>query len=336
MSISTAMYQPLSRICGTGSALPARRVDNDDIAEFLGTDPTYIFRVSGIRARHWVESHEDCVSLAEQASQQALAQAQLTPHDLDAIIVSTTSPDMKFPATGCLLQSRLGISGIPAFDCSASCSGFLYGLSMADNFLRAGQFYRCLVVASEVKSRTLDHEDLSTAILFGDGAGAAIVEPSADPDRGLMSIRLHADGHYHDLVNIAGGGSRQPLSQAVLDNRLHTLRIQGGKLFRQAIRQLRQAIEEHLEKEKWKIADLEQVIFHQANVRMISHLCKNLEIPLDRCVTIMENVGNTSSASLPMALDFANRQDKLKAGRQILLGAFGGGLTWGTALIRWG
>ena len=243
---------------------------------------------------------------------------------------------MTLPSTACLLQARLGISGIPAFDCSASCSGFLYGLSMADCFLRAGQFKRCLIVASEVKSRTLDRHDLSTAILFGDGAGAAILERSTNPDQGIVSIRLNADGQYHDLVKVPGGGSRQPLSQAVLDNRSHTLRIQGSKLFRIAIRQLRQAIREHVVEEKWEMSDLDQVIFHQANARMITHLCRTLKISSDRCVAIMEDVGNTSSASLPMALDFANRQQRLKDGSQILLGVFGGGLTWGTALIRWG
>jgi 3-oxoacyl-[acyl-carrier-protein] synthase-3 len=324
------MSQLLSKISGTGSALPARRVENQEVASFLGKDPSYIFRVSGIRTRYWAESEEDCSLLAEQASRQALDRAGLTPNDLDAIIVSTTSPDMTFPSTACLLQARLGISG------SASCSGFLYGLSMADCFLRAGQFKRCLIVASEVKSRTLDRNDLSTAILFGDGAGAAILERSTNPDQGIVSIRLNAAGQYHDLVKVAGGGSRQPLSQAVLDNRSHTLRIQGAKLFRIAIRKLRQAIREHVEEEKWEMSDLDQVIFHQANARMITHLCRTLKISSDRCVAIMEDVGNTSSASLPMALDFANRHQRLKDGSQILLGAFGGGLTWGTALIRWG
>jgi 3-oxoacyl-[acyl-carrier-protein] synthase-3 len=330
------MFQPLSRISGTGSALPARQVANSEVAQLLGKDPEYIFRVSGIRTRHWVGPHEDCSSLAEQAARQALDRAGLSPHDLDAIIVSTTSPDMPFPSTACLLQARLGVEGIPAFDCSASCSGFLYGLSMADCFLRTGQFQRCLVVASEVKSRTLDHEDLSTAILFGDGAGAAILERSTNQDHGILSIRLHSDGQYHDLVKISGGGSRQPLSQTVLDNRAHTLRIQGSKLFRIAIRQLRQGILEHAEEAKWEVPELDQVVFHQANARMITHLCRTLGISADHCVAIMEDVGNTSSASLPMALDYANRTDRLKEGSRVLLGVFGGGLTWGTALVRWG
>jgi len=330
------MFQPVSRISGTGSALPSRRVENSEVAGLVGKDPGYIVRVSGIRTRHWVEPDENCSSLAEQASRQALDRAGLTPQDLDVIIVSTTSPDMLFPSTACLLQARLGIAGIPAFDCSASCSGFLYGLSMADCFLRSGQFQRCLIVASEVKSRTLDRQDLSTAILFGDGAGAVILERATNPEHGIMSIRLHADGCYHDLVKVSGGGSRQPLSQSVLENRSHTLRIQGSKLFRIAIRKLRQAIQDHVKEEKWAMSELDQVIFHQANARMITHLCRTLEISADRCVAIMEDVGNTSSASLPMALDYANRYDRLQKGSRILLGAFGGGLTWGTALIRWG
>ena len=188
------MFLPVSRISGTGSALPSRRVGNPEVAALVGKDPSYIVRVSGIRTRYWVEPHEDCSSLAEQASRRALDRAGLTPRDLDVIIVSTTSPDMVFPSTACLLQARLGIAGIPAFDCSASCSGFLYGLSMADGFLRTGQFKRCLIVASEVKSRTLDPQDLSTAILFGDGAGAVILERAIKPDHGIVSIRLHADG----------------------------------------------------------------------------------------------------------------------------------------------
>jgi 3-oxoacyl-[acyl-carrier-protein] synthase-3 len=330
------MNLPLSRISGTGSALPARRVENQEVADLLGKDSSYIYRVSGIQTRYWAESQDDCSSLAEEASRQALDQAGITPNDLDVIIVSTTSPDMIFPSTACLLQARLGVAGVPAFDCSASCSGFLYGLSMADCFLRAGQFQRCLVVASEVKSRTLDHEDLSTAILFGDGAGAAILERSTFPDHGIVSIRLHADGQHHDLVKISGGGSRQPLSQAVLDDRSHTLRIQGPALYRIAVRRLQQAVVDHLAEEKWQVAELDQVIFHQANGRMIAQLCRRLGIVPERCVTMIEQVGNTSSASIAMALDYANRTQRLLKGNRILLGTFGGGLTWGTALIRWG
>ncbi|HBP87048.1 MAG TPA: ketoacyl-ACP synthase III [Nitrospirales bacterium] len=326
----------LSRIVGTGSFLPVRRVENQEVADFLGIEPSYIFRVSGIRTRFWADSQEGCSLLAEQASRRALDQAGLVPEDLDAILVSSTSPEMIFPSTACLLQARMGIKGIPAFDLSASCSGFLYGLSMADCLIRAGQFRRCLVVASEIKSRSLDVKDLSTAILFGDGAGAAIVERSSDSEVGIVSIRLQADGAYHDLVKIAGGGSRQPLTQTVLDSHEHTLRIQGSQLFRIAIRCLGQAVIDHLEQEKWAVSQLDQVIFHQANGRMLAKFCQKLGIPPDRCFTMIEEVGNTSSASLPMALDRANRDRRLKKGDRIMLGAFGGGLTWGTALVHWG
>lgn len=330
------MNAGVSRIVGTGSYLPARRVENKEVADLLKIESEYIFRVSGIRARFWADSQEDCSFLAEQATRRALDQAGLASEDLDAILVSSTSPDMIFPSTACLLQARLGIKGIPAFDLSASCSGFLYGLSMADSFIRTGQFRRCLVVASEIKSRSLDFKDLSTAILFGDGAGAAILERASDSDVGIGSVRIHADGTYHDLVKIFGGGSRLPLSQAVLDSGGHALRIRGAPLFRIAIRRLGQAVIDHLEQEKLLVSQLDQVIFHQANGRMLSQFCYKLGIPIDRCMMVIEQVGNTSSASLPMALDRANRDGRLKAGNRIMLGAFGGGLTWGTALVRWG
>jgi len=326
----------ISNIVGTGSYLPGRRVENQEVAELLGIEPSYVFRVSGIQTRYWAEPNEECSFLAEQATRRALDQAGLVPEDLDAILVSSTSPDMIFPSTACLLQARLGIKGIPAFDLSASCSGFLYGLSMADCFIRAGQFRRCLVVASEIKSRSLDFNDLSTAILFGDGAGAAILERSSSSDVGIVSIRIYADGNYHDLVKISGGGSRQPLSQSVLDSGGHTLRIRGSQLFRIAIGRLGQAVRDHLEQEKLMVAELDQVIFHQANGRMLAQFCRKLGVPSDRCMMMVEQVGNTSSASLPMALDRANRDGRLKMGDRIMLGAFGGGLTWGTALVRWG
>ena len=329
------MIGNVSRIAGTGSCLPGRQVENQEVAEILNIEPSYIYRVSGIRTRFWAESPEECSYLAEQAARRALEQAGLVPEDLDAILVSSTSPEMIFPSTACLLQARLGIKGVPAFDLSASCTGFLYGLSMADCFIRVGQFRRCLVVASEIKSRTLDSKDLSTAILFGDGAGAAVVERSPSPEVGIVSIRLYADGQYHDLVKISGGGSRQPLSQTIFDSRGLTLRIRGAQLFRIGVRQLGQAVEDHLEQEKLTVSQLDQFIFHQTNGRMLAQFCKKLGVSPDRCLTIIEQVGNTSSASLPMALDRAIRDKRVQTGHLIMLGAFGGGLTWGTALVRW-
>jgi len=325
-----------SRIAGTGSFVPGRVVSNQEVGQRLGIDPDYIVRVSGIRTRHWVASGEDCSWLAEQAARQALHQAQVAPEELDAIIVSTTSPDIMFPSTACLLQGRLGIKGIPAFDVSASCSGFLYALWMADCFIRSGQYRRCLVVAAEVKSRSLDLTDLSTAILFGDGAGAVILERSSDPSVGLVSIRLYSDGAFHDLVKIPGGGSRNPLSLEVLEARGQTLRIQGSKIYRLAVRQLVQAVQAHVIDEQWQLEQVDQMIFHQANGRLIAQVCKALGLSADRCFSVIEKFGNASSASLPIALDHAHRSLKLKPGLRVLLGTFGGGLTWGTGLIRWG
>ena len=325
-----------SRITGTGAFLPGRVVPNQELAPLLGVDVDYMLRVSGIQNRHWVSTGEDCSWLAEQAAREAIQQANLKPEDLDVIVLSTTSPELPFPSTACLLQGRLGIKGIPAFDVSASCSGFLYGLSMADSFIRSGQFHRCLVVAAEVKSRSLDLKDLSTAILFGDGAGAVVVEPSSGREVGIVSVRLKADGQFHDWVQIQAGGSREPLSQEVLTARRHTLKIQGSKLFRLAVRRLALAVQEHVADAKWDLEQLDQVIFHQANGRLMAQVCRVLGLDPERCFSVIEHMGNASSASLPIALDRANRSKRLQPGYRVVLGAFGGGLTWGTALVRWG
>jgi 3-oxoacyl-[acyl-carrier-protein] synthase III len=325
-----------SKILGTGSFLPGRVVGNREIGQNLGLDPDYIVRVSGIETRHWVSPGEECSWLAEQAGNQALMQAGLQPEDLDVIILSSTSPEMAFPSTACLLQGRWGVKGIPAFDVSASCTGFLYGLSMADCFIRSGRFRRCLVVAAEVKSRTLDKQDPGTAILFGDGAGAAVLEHSSAPASGIVGIRLYADGQFHELVQIPGGGSRQPLSQEVLRAGSHTLRVQGSKIFRLAVRRLVQAVKAHLAEEKWELDQVDRLVLHQANGRLMAHVAEELGIADDRCFSAIDRLGNTSSASLPIALDWANREGLLHSGNRVLLGAFGGGLTWGTALVRWG
>ena len=325
-----------SRITGTGFFVPSRVVGNAEIGDRLGVHADYIERVSGIQTRHWVAPGEDCSWLGEQAARQALEQAGILPDDLDAIIVSTTSPDVMFPSTACLIQGRLGVKGMPAFDVSASCSGFLYALSMADGCIRSGQYRRCLVVAAEVKSRALDLTDLSTAILFGDGAGAAVLERSCDPGVGVVSIRLYADGAFHDLVKIFGGGSRRPLSHEVLEAGAHTLRVQGSKIYRLAVRRLTQAVQAHVAEEHWAVQKLDHLIFHQANSRLMTQVCQALGASAERCFSIIESLGNTSSASLPIALAQAHRSQRLQPGHQVLLGTFGGGLTWGTALLRWG
>ena len=325
----------MTRIAGTGSYVPARSVDNAEVASRLEIDQHYISRMTGIRTRFWAHEHEDCSLLAEKAARNAIANAGFEIGDIDAILVSTTSPDKIFPSTACLLQQRLGLGHAAAFDLSASCSGFLYGLSMADRFIRTRQFQRCLVVAAEVKSRHLNLRDVNTSILFGDGAGAAVVVKGENPQSGIMKIRLFSDGGYADLVRIPAGGSRLPTSQDTVAKGLHGLQLRGSVLFRVAVKRLSSALKELFKEEGVSPDEISRVIFHQANSRMLHRLMDRLGMKRDRLFSVIEQFGNTSSASLPMALDCANRQGCLKPGDLILLGTFGGGLTWGTALIRW-
>lgn len=328
-----------SKIVGTGSFLPARIVGNEEAARLLHLRDNEVFRVTGIRARRWAWEDEECSHLAEQAARQALESSGLDVSSIDAILVSTTSSDTIFPSTACHLQRRLGGRGVAAFDLAASCSGFLYGLSMADCFIRSGQFCRCLVVAAEVKSRYLNPGDAETAILFGDGAGAAVVERDRWSDShptGILAVRLHSDGAYHDLVEVPAGGSRIPTSPETIRDQLHAIHLRGGSLFRIAVKRLSVAVKDLLAECHCQVSDLEQVICHQANGRMLAAIANRLQILPDKMYSVIEEYGNASSASLPIALDCANRHGKIPSGSLILLGAFGGGLTWGTALIRWG
>ncbi len=329
---------PRSRIIGTGSHLPARVVGNEEVGRWLSLDSAAIHRRTGIRTRHWATEDEPPSVLAEHAARRAFEAAGLQPSSIDAILVSTTSPDMVLPSTACHLQRSLGAEGVAAFDLAASCSGFLYGLSMADSMIRAGLLRRCLVVATEVKSRFLDLHDAATAILFGDGAGAALVtEADADGGRsaGVMGIRVYADGSRHDLISLPAGGSRQPASRQTLLDGGHTIRLQGGPLFRVAVKRLAGAVQDILKEFGVGVDDVTRAVFHQANGRLLNALRKRLGIPQEKVYSVIEQFGNTSSASLPIALDHAVREGRIVSGDLVLLGAFGGGLTWGTALLRW-
>ena len=323
-----------SRIVGTGSYLPDRMVGNAEVSPWLRLDSDAVYRRTGIRSRHWAGQEEACSHLAERAARRACEAAGLSPSSVDAILVSTTSPDMALPSTACLLQQSLGAQGAAAFDLAASCSGFLYGLSMADRLIRSGQFRRCLVVAAEIKSRSLNLEDPTTAILFGDGAGAAVVTEEQGP-QGILGVRLYADGTRHELIGMPAGGSRQPASPQTVRDRLHTLRIRGGPLFRVAVKRLAEAVAGILKEFGVGVDDLGQVILHQANGRILRALGERLGIPPAKLYSVIERFGNTSSASLPIALDLAVREGRIHSGDLILLGTFGGGLTWATALVRW-
>lgn len=327
-----------TRVIGTGSYLPKRVLSNEDIAGGLGLSPEQIFRLTGIRTRHHAASDEASSHLAVQASRRALEAAGCPASALDAIIVSTTSPDMVFPSTACLVQQALGCGAVAAFDVSASCSGFLYGLSMAHAMIQSGQARTCLVAAAEAKLRFIDPQDSNTAMLFGDGAGAVVVrgEPELGPDwPGILGVRLHADGARHDLIRVPAGGSRAPMSRDTVARGEHTLRMNGSAVFRVAVRRIEQAVQDLVKEFGVRIEDVAHVVLHQANGRILEQVAERLGLSHDRLVSVLEHNGNTSSASLPIALDAAVRGGTVVPGQLLLLGSFGGGATWATALVRW-
>jgi 3-oxoacyl-[acyl-carrier-protein] synthase III len=326
-----------ARIIGTGSYVPERLVDNAEICRSLSIDTDAVLRLTGIRSRHWSGPQQTTSDLAEHAARRACESAGIDPASVEAVVLSTTSPDRTLPSTACVLESRLGLRNAAAFDVAASCSGFLYGLSMADRFIRSGQFQRCLVVAAEIKSRNLNLSDEATAILFSDGAGAVVVQGEEESVSfpGLLGIRLYADGAHHGLIGIPAGGSRRPTTLKTVEGRQHVLRMQGGPLFRTAVKRLAGAVNDLLKEFGYSLDDVNMGIFHQANGRLLSALAKRLGLAPEKLYSVIDRIGNPSSASLPIALDAANRDGRLRSGNLLLLGTFGGGLTWGTALVRW-
>jgi len=327
-----------TRIIGTGSYLPERVVSNREVGALLGLEPAVISRLTGIQERRKAAASQASSDLAVEAARSALEDAGLPASELGAIVLSTTSPDSVFPSTACHVQRMLGCSAIPAFDVAASCSGFLYGLSMADAMIRSGQVKTCLVVAAEVKSRSVDPADADTALLFGDGAGAVVVRGEREVGRlsqGILGLRLHADGAQHGLITIPAGGSRQPTTPETVKAKSHMLRMQGAPLFRLAVKRLDQVIREIVKEFGVELQDVAQLVLHQANGRILDQLTKRLGVLPERVCSVIERYGNTSSASLPIALDHAVRSGRILPRDIVLLGSFGGGVTWAAGLVRW-
>jgi 3-oxoacyl-[acyl-carrier-protein] synthase-3 len=326
-----------SRIVGTGAYLPGRLIENEELCRTLRLNAEEVFQRTGIRGRRWADHEQHTSHLAVMAARRACEAASVDVASIDAIIVSTTSPDMVFPSTACQVQRGLGAAGAVAFDVAASCSGFLYGVSMADRLLRCGQSRRCLVIAAEIKSRFLNHRDESTAILFGDGAGAALLQcdKGGPTSSEILGVRLYADGAGHGLIRIPAGGSRQPACLETVQGQLHGLSMQGGALFRVAVKRLAASVADLLKEFGIEVDDLQQAIFHQANDRLLQALARRLSLSPEQTYSTIERYGNTSSASLPIALDHAVREGRVRTGDLILLGAFGGGLTWAAGLVRW-
>jgi len=326
-----------SRIIGTGTYLPARKVTNDDLVKQFGIDTSdaWIRERTGIGARRMAAPDEATSDMAAAASRKALEMAGLKPEELDMIVVGTVTPDMPFPSAAVLIQAKLGAKKAISFDVSAACAGSIYALSIADAFIRNGQVKRVLVVGAELLTRISDWKDRNTCVLFGDAAGAMVLVPETRQDRGILSTHLYTDGTAADILKIPGGGSRKPFSPEVWEKREHYIKMNGREVFKMAVRVLETASRDALAHNGYQTRDVDSVIAHQANLRILDAVMKRLEIPLEKCEINIDEVGNTSSASVPLTLDRANRAGKLKDGDLILMMAIGGGMAWGTALLRW-
>ena len=315
-----------SRIIGTGSYLPEKKLSNRDLEAMVDTSDEWIYTRTGIRNRHIAAEHEVTSDLAFHASKRAIAAAKIDPNEIDLIIVATSTPDMIFPSTACLLQAKLGIKGGAAFDVQAVCTGFIYALATADSFIRAGQHRCALVIGAEIFSRILDWNDRGTCVLFGDGAGAIVLKASDTP--GVLSSHLHADGSYASILCTPGTVKNGAVSGEPF------LKMEGNSVFKLAVNVLDDVGREALAKNDLTIDQIDWFIAHQANVRIIHASAKKLGLPLDRVIVTVENHGNTSAASIPLALDVAVADGRIKRGQTILLEGVGGGFTWGSVLLK--
>ena len=317
-----------SRIIGTGAYLPEKILSNADLEKMVDTSDQWIVERTGIRARRLAAEGQGTADLAAQAARAALESAHLSANALDLIIVATTTPDQIFPSTACLVQARLGNKGAVAFDVQAACTGFVYGLAIADKFIKTQNARHALVIGAEVFSRLVDWQDRNTCILFGDGAGAVVLNAAAKP--GIRSTHLYADGSYAPLLNAPGY-----ISSGGLQAGDGYTKMQGSEVFKFAVNAMSEAIETALHANELEKTDIDWLVPHQANLRILSAVAKKLHVPLERVITTLENHGNTSAASVPLALDTAVRDGRIHHGDTVVLGAMGAGFTWGSALITY-
>jgi len=324
-----------SRIAGTGSYAPARVLTNRELEALVDTSDDWIVSRTGIRERRIAADDEATSDLAYAAALKALESAEVDARDVDLIVVGTVTPDMPWPSAAAVLQGRLGNTKAFAFDVSAACAGSLYALAVADRFVAAAKADNALVVGADTLSRIVDWKDRNTCVLFGDGAGAMLLRPTRDPLRGISSIHLHTDGSLWPILHQAGGGSRAPISQKLIDERGHYLKMNGREVYRVAVRSLEESCREALAANALAPGDVAHVISHQANERILNATLERLGIPASKCWMNLERYGNTSAASLPTTLDEASRAGWFSPGDPILMMAIGGGMAWGAAIVRW-
>ncbi len=331
--------QPGSRILGTGHYLPKKVLTNQDLEKVMDTSDAWIASRTGIRQRHIAAPEEATSDMATHAAKAALQSAGISAADIDLIIVGTISPDVPMPSAAVFVQRNLVALGTrkdcPAFDLSAACAGFIYGLSIADAFVRAGTAKHVLVIGVELLSRIIDWTDRGTCVLFGDGAGAVVVGPATGDGRGILSTHIYSDGSMIEALQIPGGGSRLPFSQEVLDKKLHLVQMVGMDVFKYAVKALTASVQTALAANKMAPGDVDWVIPHQANVRILDAVQSRTGIAKEHFFINIDQTANTSSASVPIALDQAVRAGKVKPGQSLVFCALGGGIAWGSALVRW-
>jgi len=320
-------------ILGTGRAVPDKVVTNFDLEKVVDTSDEWIRERSGIERRHILEEGKTNSDLATLAGERALEEAGIGAKELDFIIVGTVTPDFVFPSTACQVQAKLGAVKAAAFDLCAACSGFLYGLTIANSLVRSGQGEKILVFGSEVLTRITDWEDRSTCVLFGDGAGAVVLGPS-DGKRGILSSYVKSDGRLGDLLHMPGGGVTNPASHETVDNRMHVIKMKGREVFKHAVRTMADAAVHGLAEAGYTHDDIDLLITHQANIRIINSISKRLKLPKEKVFVNIQEFGNTSAASIPIALDQVRKEGRLSDGDLCLMVAFGGGFTWGSSLVQ--
>lgn len=326
-------YHYHSMVTGLGYAVPDKVLTNADLEKIVDTTEEWIAERTGMKERRIVEDGVVTSDLCTAAAKRAMKEAHLSGKDIDMIIIGTVTGDVHFPATACYVQEKLGAVNAAAFDISAACSGFIYGLAIADNFIATGYYKNILVIGGEILSRITDYTDRRTCVLFGDGAGAAIVQPS-DGRRGIIKTHIHSDGHLAHLLNMPGGGSKHPATIETVEERMHFIKMEGQEVFKAAVKTMGDAAKKMLKDTKTSSKDLDLLIPHQANTRIIDATARRLKLPNEKVFINVQKYGNTSAASIPIALAEARNEGRLKSGDLCLLVSFGGGFTCGAALIK--